>query len=67
MSLRAQRGNPRFLSLRAQRGNLFKILMKTIFMRLPRHFVPRNYSKKRLPLCARNDTFIFNIINKSAT
>jgi hypothetical protein len=43
------------LSLRAKRGNLLRE-NAFLFMRLPRHFVPRNDTNMRLLHTARNDS-----------
>ncbi len=53
VSLRAKRDNLMPLSLRAKRGNL---LSKNgfLFMRLPRHFVPRNDTIMRVLHSIRN-------------
>jgi len=49
--------------MRAKRGNLLR-KNAFLFMRLPRHFVPRNDTTIRLLRFARNDTFAFNIITQ---
>jgi len=58
LSLQAKRGNPVPLSLRAKRGNPVEKI--NFFMRLPRHFVPRNDTWLRLPrhFVPRNDTWL---------